>query len=127
MYDKNSRPATNLRSADHGTIRRGQNHGNDGLCDSDPTVLMSGIAFGPIDCGKDGLVWSETNIILWYYIIYYYNAKIPPSDAHDRADERDGIHQRRQHPRFDKSTINSINYNNLAQFLSIQSITWSLA
>ena len=41
---------------------------------------------------------------------------MPPSDARDRADERDGIHQHRQHPRFVESTINIINNNKLAQF-----------
>ncbi len=42
-----------------------------------------------------------------------------PSNAHNRANERDGIHQRCQCPRFVESTINNVNNNNLAQFLSI--------
>ena len=46
---KNSRPTTNLRRADHGTIRRGGNHGDDGLCAIDPPIPMDGIAYGPID------------------------------------------------------------------------------
>ena len=35
-------------------------------------------------------------------------------DAHDRAEERDGIHQRRQRPRFVESTVDNIKNNNLA-------------
>ena len=46
---------------------------------------------------------------------------MPPSNAHDQDNERDGIHQCRQRPRFAESTINIINNNNnkLAQFLYI--------